>query len=200
MARTPLERFIAKIQVTDEGCWEWQASKVHDGYGWFNKGGHNVRAHRWAYEHFIGPRPEGLTLDHLCRNRGCVNPHHLEAVSIRENLLRGDTFQSANAAKTHCPQGHPYDEANTRYRKRRAGLWRVCKICEADKQRRRMAKKPHPGHKKGEDARTAKLTWAIVRDIRRRHAAGEMCTTLAAEFGVAPPTVQMIVKHRTWKE
>lgn len=198
--RTPLERFIAKTRITESGCWEWTASKVHDGYGWFSEGGHNVRAHRWAYEQFRGPIAPNMTIDHLCKNRGCVNPAHLEAVSIRENLLRGDTFQAANSQKTHCPQGHPYDKANTRYKKRRDGLVRICKVCEAVGAHRRQVAKPKRGRPTGERSGAAKLTWVIVDDIRARHAGGELCIRLAEEFGVASPTIQRIVKNVGWKE
>lgn len=67
-------------------------------------------AHRVAYEEIMGPVPEGLELDHLCRTRSCVNPSHLEPVTHRENMNRGDV---ATRRKTHCPKGHPYDEENT---------------------------------------------------------------------------------------
>src|SRR5207248_947904 len=110
---TPAEaRFLAKIDKTD-GCWLWRGERPRGLYGRFKSGGRRVSAHRWAYEHWRGPIPEGLLIDHLCRNPGCVTPAHLEPVTQRTNLLRGDTFQARNVAKTHCPQGHPYDEANT---------------------------------------------------------------------------------------
>lgn len=68
--------------------------------------------HRISYETFVGPIPEGLTIDHLCKNRACINPAHLEPVTLRENLLRGDTFQAANAQKSHCDRGHRLDGDN----------------------------------------------------------------------------------------
>ena len=70
-------------------------------------------AHRFAYETFVGPIPEGLTIDHLCRIRHCVNPEHLEAVTDRVNILRGEGISAQHARATHCPQGHPYDLINT---------------------------------------------------------------------------------------
>lgn len=78
-------------------------------------------AHRVAYETWVGPIPDGLTIDHLCRNRLCIEPTHLEPVTNRENIQRG-----GNSLKTHCPQGHPYDEVNTASRNNR----RYCRTCE----------------------------------------------------------------------
>lgn len=94
-------------------------------------------AHRYAYEHFIGPIPEGLQVDHLCRVRNCVNPDHLEAVTCRENVLRGDGVAAANARATHCPQGHAYDEANT-YTWTNGG--RHCRACARIKTREQRAR------------------------------------------------------------
>ena len=111
-------------------CWPWTGTTANDGYGLISLGrkaeGSRV-PHRVAWELTNGPIPdEGLTLDHLCRNHSCCNPVHLEPVTIRENNLRGDGFAAQNARKTHCLQGHPYDEANT-YRTR-AGS-RQCRLC-----------------------------------------------------------------------
>ncbi len=129
------ERFWMKFQRNpDSGCWEWTAGKNSTGYGQFYFHLRLERAHRVAYTLLVGPIPEGLAIDHLCRNRGCVNPSHLEPVTNRENLLRGDTLPAANVRKTHCPQGHAYDEANTYITKR--GL-RMCKACSRERDKRR---------------------------------------------------------------
>lgn len=87
--RTPaIDRFMAKVQKRPSGCWEWQAGRSRDGHGNFSVGGRAIRAHRWSYEYFVGPIPDGLVIDHLCVNPPCVNPDHLEPVTHRENTLR----------------------------------------------------------------------------------------------------------------
>ena len=112
MKTPPLARFEEKYVVDNNGCWIWTAFKNKDGYGYFRVDGETVRAHRWSYEHFVGPIPSRLETDHLCRVRSCVNPDHLEPVTHLENVQRGDGGQ-CHARKTHCPQHHPYDKANT---------------------------------------------------------------------------------------
>jgi len=105
-------RFWSKVKKgAPDDCWIWQASGAR-GYGLFWNGTRQTAAHRFAYESVKGPIPPGLVLDHLCRNPPCVNPAHLEAVTDRVNLLRGDTIPARHAAKTHCPQGHPYSGEN----------------------------------------------------------------------------------------
>ena len=101
-----LVRFLAKIRVSNS-CWEWQGTITKKGYGQFNlKTKKKASAHRLSYEIFKGDIPIGLTIDHLCRNRRCVNPDHLECVTMTINVLRGTGPTAINKRKTHCIRGH----------------------------------------------------------------------------------------------
>lgn len=115
-------KFWAKVKK-QEGCWEWCGSRNQQGYGNFRA----QKAHRVAYELLVGPIPQGMILDHLCRNHGCVNPMHLEPVSNRENVLRGVGPTALSARKTHCVNGHEFTDENTYRRKDAPG--RKCRIC-----------------------------------------------------------------------
>lgn len=107
---------MSKVSVdADTGCWNWLAGKSTDGYGGFYINGERHYTHRLSYMMAKGEIPSGLELDHLCRNRGCCNPDHLEAVTRRVNLLRGAGPIPTNARKTHCSKGHIFDSSNTRF-------------------------------------------------------------------------------------
>jgi hypothetical protein len=121
------ERFWSKTTIDPEtGCWLWTAS-TSEGYGAFGvRKGLIARAHRVTYTTLVGEVPAGLDLDHLCRTRRCCNPAHLEPVTRRVNLLRGNTVN----ARTHCPKGHPYDAVNTNViNVRGGGKYRQCRAC-----------------------------------------------------------------------
>jgi hypothetical protein len=136
--RSVVERFDAKyVRHPLTGCWLWTACTNAFGYGtlWVNV--RPMLAHRVAYELFVGPIPEGLNLDHLCRVRRCVNPAHLEPVTQRENVMRGISVTAKNAAVTHCHQGHPFDDANT-YRNNGK---RQCRICQRRREKASRAKR-----------------------------------------------------------
>lgn len=118
MLTQTLKRFTDKVDKTSD-CWNWTASCDGKGYGQFVYKGKLSRAHRVSYMLFKGEIPEGLDLDHLCRNIKCVNPEHLEAVTRSVNLQRAILWQSK---KTHCPRGHEYDIITERARR--------CSICQ----------------------------------------------------------------------
>lgn len=139
----PVTRFLLNIEINADGCWLWCRALSRDGYGWFKVGGRMAVAHRWIYERLVGPIPDDLQLDHLCHSRAvaagtcsggrchhraCCNPEHLEPVTSQTNLLRGATLQAANAAKTECSRGHPFDAKDKRQR--------YCKTCKRESTRR----------------------------------------------------------------
>lgn len=120
------------------GCWLWTGNRnkgetqTHS-YGRFKSGDAHTLAHRFSYEHFVGPIPGGFELDHLCRNPPCINPLHLEPVTHAENMARG-----AYAMRTHCPRGHEYTPENTYLARRRNGQrFRQCRTCETARAQRR---------------------------------------------------------------
>lgn len=120
------KRFWAKVDRRgSDDCWEWTASKCRLGYGQVKINYRHLLAHRVAYELVRGPIPEGLCLDHLCRNRGCVNPSHLDPVTHRENVLRGKGFATSQLRKTHCIRGHEFTPENTLVSMNR----RTCRAC-----------------------------------------------------------------------
>lgn len=130
------ERFEKYVRRSPN-CWEWAGPKSMYGYARFG-GKPMLAAHRYAYEQVKGPIPEGLQIDHLCRNHGCVNPDHLEAVTNQVNSLRGVGPSAQNARKTHCKRGHEFSPANThRYRGQR-----LCRLCGREKTRRWRAAHP----------------------------------------------------------
>ena len=134
MTPKDLRRFTRKyINTGPGGCWLWTAGKNEKGYGTFSLDGEKRKAHRVAYEQYVGPIPDGLEIDHLCRHRGCVNPAHLEAVTHAENMARG-----ANAMKTHCARGHEYAGDNVY---RTPDGRRDCRVCVAARGRAYRARK-----------------------------------------------------------
>lgn len=135
--RPAIDRFTDRFRVGD-GCWDWTGFVYPNGYGSFmDQNQRTTLAHRYSYEQFVGPIPDGLQIDHLCRNRRCVRPGHLEAVTGWENRRRGESPPAVNAGRVECANGHPFDNVNTYIRPNGN---RGCRICRTDARRRYEAK------------------------------------------------------------
>jgi hypothetical protein len=133
-------RFWASVDKDSGDCWVWTGGFQSAGYGRFCLNGRDRLVHRFAYEALVAPIPAGLVIDHLCRNRACVNPAHLEPVTNRVNLLRGIGAPALNAAKTHCDHGHEFSPENT-YREPKRPGYRFCRRCRRDTLRRFRARR-----------------------------------------------------------
>ena len=134
------ERFWEKVSIPTykDDCWVWLGACDQKGYGMFQVSSYQtVRAHRWAYEDTTATIPKGLTLDHLCRNHPCVNPLHLEPVTVRENILRGEGPTAVRARQTACYRGHVFNAANT-YIDLQG--YRQCRTCRKARDHRRRRK------------------------------------------------------------
>lgn len=137
MTTPVIDRLFAKVAWPSDisACWVWTAMLNVSGYGAIRVGSkldgstRMVHAHRVSYELAVGPIPDGKEIDHLCRNRACINPMHLEAVTKKVNTLRGESFSAMNAAKTHCDRGHRFDDANTYVWRG----WRMCRACRSER-------------------------------------------------------------------
>lgn len=136
IGRSPEHRFYQYTDRTGD-CWTWTRA-TRSGYGVLQIDGRAVNMHRWSYEHFKGPIPDGLVVDHLCNNRICVNPDHLEVKTVKENVLRGTGPSAINSRKTHCVKGHSLDDAYT------DGNMRRCRQCSnEDNKLRRIRTRAH---------------------------------------------------------
>jgi hypothetical protein len=134
------ERLFSRLIIDQEtGCLLWTGGTAKFGYGRVSVNGYPQHVHQVMYEMFVGPVPDGLELDHLCRVPRCASPAHLEAVTHKVNMLRSQTPAAANATKTHCDRGHEYDLLNTYFAPGTGH--RQCRACNQDRERRRSRRK-----------------------------------------------------------
>ena len=134
MTRSEAARKILGLcVVSKDGCWIPSRNPTSHGYIKVTAGGVTYKAHRLIYELMAKPIPVGMQIDHLCRKRSCINPLHLEPVTGRQNVLRGQTVAARKAAQTHCQHGHPFDLFNTHIN---AQGHRHCRECDRSRWRR----------------------------------------------------------------
>jgi hypothetical protein len=133
--KSAMSRFLSRCSSGPNGCIEWD-EEGRAGYGSFWHDKKNHLAHRWHWQQVKGLIPFGLQLDHLCRNRRCVNLDHLEVVTSKENTLRGESPIAKQARQTHCMRGHEFTPENIVHKK---GGGRECRICHMERRRKRYA-------------------------------------------------------------
>jgi hypothetical protein len=137
-SKIPIENFKKHIQITKEGCWEWTA-KIHKntGYGYFTVKGKTHLSHRFSYKYFKGEIPLNLCIDHICENRKCVNPEHLQAITLKQNILKGKSVCAQKAKQIYCHKNHPLSGENLYITPDNR---RQCKTCNKIRQKKYLSK------------------------------------------------------------
>lgn len=188
--KPPMERFLKRLQRAGEDeCWSFRGKHSTEGYGTFWDGTRQTYSHRFAYEAFVGPIPQGLVIDHLCRNRACCNPKHLEPVTHAENCRRG----ARGRMVTHCKDGHPLSGDNLVWVNGR----RRCLTCKRAQQREAYATRRANEPRRPFTGRPI-LSKADIPVIRAMYAAGATHKAIAEQFGVVPTTIGHVIRGATW--
>lgn len=133
---TELEFISSRFKIVSSGCWEWFGNKNRQGYGKVPFRGRVVVPHRLIYQTVFGEIDRTLVSDHTCENKSCVNPRHIDPVTTKENIFRGTAPASVNARKTHCVNGHEFNQKNTYT----LNNMRACRVCSMYKERRKRAR------------------------------------------------------------
>ena len=142
-----IDRFFKYVKFQDDSCWEWLgAVQPKNGYGIFSVNGRSIYAHRYCFRRLRGKIGGGLTLDHLCRNRRCCNPDHLEPVTMAENIYRGESPWAKNKRKTHCKRGHRFGEDNILWVGANGKRRRSCRECGRINSRESWRRKHWPNY------------------------------------------------------
>lgn len=170
-----LRSLFAQTRPDAAGCWEWVGYRDADGYGAAKVDRTPYRAHRIFFHHLVHALAPGLVIDHLCRNRACVNPAHLEQVTVADNTHRGDAPSARNRMKTHCARGHEYTEANTYLDKTNR---RHCRECSRERDRRAYVKRQRTHCKYGHEWTAETTLWVNNGKARR-------CAPCLAEYEAA---------------
>ena len=190
VATLTVDRFWSYVAILGQasGCWDWTGTIDRNGYGLIGESctRRMIRAHRFAYELLVGPIPDGMVTDHLCRNPSCVNPLHLEIVSPQENTRRGNGKSAIHARRDACSRGHRYADGEWNMR----GSVRVCLACErlVGKERRDR------NRAKRLDANPPAILATDVPGIVARYKRGERQDDIAASFGVSRRTISRIAR------
>jgi len=192
------KRFFAKVSVRESGCWEWLGAPdpKQGGYGSFYCKNSKTRSHRFAYEHIVGPIPEGMDLHHKCRNKICVNPEHLAPLG-RSDHLREDWKTRYRASR--CPKGHEFTEENTRiYKKPCGGMQRCCVECLRLGTRKQNAKRTNvsdmdPGRP------STNITEGLVSIIDDMLILGFTHCDISVALRISTSSVGRIALRKTWK-